>query len=97
MVDATSDTYNTEAQQLQSAITTFNSRAERGDFASPAQFQNERTALANRVNSLNRQRESINDMIVQYNDLREQYNQTITESNGLYKSLDSKLTTAPQV
>lgn len=96
-IETASAKYNEAANVIQGDIAMFNTRADKGDFTSQAQFRSERASLVARVDGLSGQRENINDLIAQYNELRNQYNETITQSNELYQSIDSKLAPAPQV
>ncbi len=89
--------YNTDAKQLNADIDSFNKRAENGDFTSQSAFNTERAAMVTRATLLAGQRKSINTLIVQYNDLKDKYNETVTQSNELYKSIDSNLAPAPTV
>ncbi len=96
-IESASAMYNDAAKKVQTDIESFNLRADRGDFTSQAQFRAERALLVTRVDGLTGQREKVNDLITQYNKLRDEYNATVTESNELYQSMDSKLAPAPQV
>lgn len=96
-IDEASADYNVAAKQVQKDIESFNNRADSGGFSSQSAFNAERATLVGRVNALVKQRDAINDLIARYNNLRDQYNETITQSNELYKSIDSKLAPTPQV
>ncbi len=89
--------YNTTIKQLNSDIETFNKRASAGDFTSQAQFNKERQALTSRSNSLATDRTTITTLITKYDTLKDEYNDTVTQSNDLYKSIDSSLAPAPQI
>lgn len=93
---ATSE-YNTDAKQLNVDIEEFNARAQKGDFVSQAAFNAERAAMITRSNRVSTQRQTINSLIIQYNELKDTYNDTVTQSNDLYKSIDSNLAPAPTV
>ena len=89
--------YNTTIKQLNSDIEAFNKRASAGDFTSQAQFNKERQALMSRSNSLATDRTAITTLITKYDTLKDEYNDTVTQSNDLYKSIDSSLAPAPQI
>lgn len=96
-IKTASATYNDNVKELNSTIQTFNTRATAGDFSSQAQFERERQALVARVGSLEAQRATINKLTEQHEALRQEYNTTVTNSNDLYKSIDSSLAPAPKV
>ena len=89
--------YNNDIKQLNADIAQFNQRANSGDFTSQAQFNTQRQALVARVNALAQGRDSVNAKITEYNRLKDEYNNTVTQSNQLYKSIDSSLAPAPKV
>ncbi len=94
--DATAK-YNSDIKQLNADIAQFNQRASSGDFTSQAQFNAQRQALVTRVEALAQERNSVNAKIDEYNQLKDEYNNTVTQSNQLYKSIDSSLAPAPKV
>lgn len=97
-IEAASATYDANIRQLSADIETFNVKAQTtGGFTTRTQFDAERQALVNRSNTLTAQRDKINGMIRQFNTLKDEYNETVTQSNDLYKSIDSSLTPAPKV
>ncbi len=96
-IDTATKQYEADIKQLNADVATFNQRADSGKFTSQAQFNAERQALVNRSNSLETNAKSVNALIVQYNQLKDEYNATATQSNDLYKSIDSTLTPTPQV
>ena len=97
-IDIATKQHETDTQQLEADIASFNERAKKtGAFTSQAQFDTERNALVSRSNSLDADVKKINTMITQYNQLRDTYNATATQSNNLYKSIDSTLSPTPQV
>jgi hypothetical protein len=92
-----SDKYNSDVKDLNGSIGAFNQRAASGSFSSQAQFNTERATLVARANTVASERDAINAMIDQYNTYRDQYNNIVTQSNDLYKSIDSSLAPAPKV
>lgn len=89
--------YNSSALTLNNDIISFNKRAELGQFASQAQFSQERAVLARRVEELNAFRTSINDNIASYDLLLIEYNANASESKKLYNSINSTLAPVPSV
>jgi hypothetical protein len=96
-IDNAKDKYASSIKQLDRDIADFNERAESGNFDTQAQFDSERQTLINRTNALKGERVRINKMVDKYNTLIKQHNDIITESNSLYKSIDSSLAPAPSV
>lgn len=96
-IERASAEYTANSDVLRNDIDSFNSRAESGDFSSQSQFNRERQALINRSSNLTLQLNEINRNVARFNDLKNQYNDTVTQSNDLYKSIDSSLTPAPKV
>ena len=96
-IEFASKRYNEDVEQLNADIESFNQRARNGDFASQAQFNDERQSLVTRADQVSNSRQNINELIAEYNRLRDEYNDTVTQSNNLYKSIDSSLAPAPQV
>lgn len=96
-IEQDSASYNDAVKVLNKDIETFNGRASSGDFKSQAAFDRERSALMNRANALDMQRQKINTDMTTYESLRTEYNQTAATSNELYKSMDSNLAPAPSV
>lgn len=96
-IKSASASYNEEVKTLNEDINAFNSRAASGSFDSQAQFNNERQALVDRANQISKSREAVNALIDRYNMLRTKYNSIVTQSNDLYKSIDSSLAPAPKV
>lgn len=96
-IKAATNKYATSTDRLSTDIEEFNRKARGGGFATPTEFNNERQALLNRVADVRAERDSINAMVDRYNKLREQYNSVATQSNDLYKSINSNLAPAPNV
>lgn len=96
-IKAATNQYNADATTVKADIAAFNDRANSGDFTSQAQFNKERAALVSRTEQLSARRASIIAMLDEYDRLRIEYNNIVTESNELYKSIDSNLKDAPKV
>lgn len=96
-ISTQSDTYNADVESLNADIQDFNGRAAKGGFSDQAEFDTERQALEDRVTRLADDRKDINSKIDRFNALRNQYNNIVTQSNDLYKSIDSSLAKTPQV
>lgn len=92
-----SDAYNAEVRSVESAISSFNRRAQQGDFNSQAQFTSERQVLIARTVALDSMRERVNAAIVEYNRLTKQLNSIATQTEELNHSLDSTLDPAPSL
>ena len=89
--------YNTNTKQLNADIEAFNKRAETGDFTSQVQFNKERQTLVIRSDNLAAQRDTVNTLVKKFNTLKDEYNDTVTQSNDLYKSINSQLAPAPSI
>lgn len=89
--------YNTDVAQLNSDIQAFNQKANSNGFSSQAQFNNERAALLNRIDTLNAKRDAINGDINHYQDLYKQYETIAGQSDQLNRSINSKLAPAPSL
>ena len=97
-IETMANDYDGSIRQLSADIALFNKKADTtGAFTSQAQFNSERQSLVNRSNALSAQRDQINTLIRQFNTLKDEYNETVTQSNDLYKSIDSSLSPAPKV
>lgn len=92
-IDTATAAYNRRFATIEAEIERFKSR----EYTSQAQLDRDRAELERRIDAFNAERVRINTQIAQLNVLVEQYNQTITQSNELYQSIDSKLSPAPQV
>lgn len=96
-VTSESNKYNTDVKTLNADIADFNKRAAGGSFTSQAQFDAERQTLEDRVAQLAQDRKDINSKVDLFNKIRDAYNSIVTQSNDLYKSIDSSLAQTPQV
>ncbi len=98
-IDAKSTAYDQAVAQLSADINSFNARADAGSFSSTAQFNAERRLLMSRSNTLQQERDSINNDIATYNVYYEQYNQIAKQLQILNDSMDSynSLGKAPSV
>lgn len=98
-IDSRSTAYNQDAAALSADISSFNNRANSGDFSSRSQFESERAALISRSNQLEAERESINNDITTYNQYYNQYQQIAAQIQTLNNSMDSyqSLQKAPSV
>ncbi len=88
-IGAEIEAYRKNETTLSTDITTFNTKAESGDFSSMATFQAQRAALLGRAQSLEAARESINQKIERHNTLRSEHNALASKIDGLNKSIDS--------
>lgn len=89
--------YNKDAVLFSSDVSSFNIRANNGDFSSQYQFNKERNALVARMNSLEEARISIDNNIKKYDALLDEYNSIASESKKLYNSIDSTLAPSPSI
>jgi hypothetical protein len=98
-IEARSAQYDVDVKQLSADITSFNTRANNGDFTSLSQFNSERAALLARSNKLDADRASISSDIDTYNSKYAAYQKVSTEIETLNKSIDSikALQPAPSV
>ncbi len=88
-IETSSVQYNSDVASLSADIAEFNGRAERGDFTSISQFNQERAALMARSNQLEADRESVNAEIAVYNSKYAQYQELSVKIESLNKSIDS--------
>jgi len=88
--------YNEDVASVNAAIQSFNSRANSGGFSSQSEFNSDRAALLQQVDSVNQEQASINQEIDSYNQLLQQYNQSVLATKQLYNSINS-LAPAPSV
>lgn len=89
--------YNARVAALKVAITSFNQRANNGDFSSKAAFDSERATLVAQANQLDQMRETINTEIAEYNNLRNKLQSVASQSAALNQSIDSSLAPAPSL
>lgn len=96
-IETDSKKYHELVRQLSDDIASFNRRVATGEINSQAQFNTERAALQRRAEQVNQLRASTNEKVAQYEVIRKEYNETLSESQGLYQSIDSNLAPAPKV
>lgn len=96
-IESDSASYNAEAADVQRSIGMFNNRAQRGGFASQAEFAVERQRLVARLSALETLRSSIDSNISRYNQLTDEFNSIATKTNELYKSMNSSLAPPPSI
>lgn len=94
-IESGSASYNAGVSQLNADITSFNSRAQNDGFNSITAFYAERNALISRSDSLEAQRNEINQQVASYNTLRAELESLSAESEALNRSIDSSLAPAP--
>ena len=83
-IDDDYESYNSGYDSLNRDIDSFNARADNGDFRSVEQFNNERTSLIDRQNSLNALYDAVEANVATYDDMvtqLEALNATISELN----------------
>jgi chromosome segregation ATPase len=88
--------YNSDSQTLNSDIDSFNTKANNGQLTLE-QFNYERYVLQSRVTELEKTRNSINTDVQLYDNLVTEHNKIASESNKLFKSIDSTLAPAPSI
>ena len=88
-IQSATTTYQAAASQLSADINSFNSRAKSGSFSSQSQFSSERAALVARSNSLEAERQSINNDIATYDGYYDQYQTISKQIQVLNDSIDS--------
>lgn len=96
-IDSASTAYNEAIVQLRNDVSDFNARATAGDFSSQAEFDTERSQLIARSSAITEQRSALNELIERYNASLRRYNDTVTQSQNLYKSIDSTLSPVPAI
>lgn len=87
-VETDSATYNGGYDTLNSDIDVFNARADRGDFSSQRQFDNERDALLGRQSDLDALFASIQEREVRYRDLVAQLDDLNAQVSELNRSIN---------
>lgn len=92
-IDTSTAAYKRRLAIVEAEIEAFKNR----EYTSQAQLDRDQAELESRIDAVNAERERINAQITKRNLLIEKYDQTITQSNELYQSIDSKLSPAPQV
>ncbi len=96
-IEQNSAQYNADVTRLNQDIASFNAKANAGGFATPSQFNAERSSLVARAEQLDASRTLINDSIGEYNRLRDELAVVASESEALNKSIDSSLAPAPSL
>lgn len=94
-IEAQTPQYNNGVTQLNSDISSFNTRASNGGFTSQAQFQAERSALLSRARQLETIRSDINANMTKFTQLREELQAIASQSEALNRSINSSLAPAP--
>ena len=87
-VEAELSQYQTDINQLNADITSFNAKAQSGNY-SVSELQAERQALVVRINELNARRQAINGDVAHYNDLVAQLNALSVTVNELTSSINA--------
>lgn len=90
-IESSSASYTSAISSVNSDIQSFNTRANNGGFSSQSEFVSERNDLAARVNALEGQRTSINQMIDQYNSLNKQLAAVAEQDQQLNQNINSIL------
>ena len=88
-IESRSSAYDSDVAKLSSDITSFNARANSGDFNSMSQFNSEKAALVKRSNQLEAQRTAIYADIAKYNKLYDAYKIIASQIELLNNSVDS--------
>lgn len=88
-ITARSASYDAAAKQYLADRDSFNRRANENQFATQAQFDNERISLINRLNQLNIERERLNADIARYNEYNAELQEIAKQVEVLNKSVDS--------
>lgn len=98
-INTQSEAYKGAVAQLSADITSFNNRANNGNFSSQAQFNAERAALVRRSGELEADRKAVNADITTYNTYYSQYQELTGQLQLLNQSMDSynTLKAAPSV
>lgn len=98
-IESQSKAYDAAVTQLSTDITTFNAKANNGDFSSISQFNAQRSVLLARSQRIDADRAAISAEIDSYNAKYKQYQRVSSEIEILNKSIDSikDLQPAPSV
>lgn len=94
-INARSASYTAQFAALQEAITSFNNRAENGDYTSESQFNAERNRLIAQQANLTALREDIGQKIATYDTKKAELDNLNVTAKGLQNSIDS--TALPEV
>ncbi len=89
--------YNSDIEKLNNDIQSFNNNAQNNVFSSQDEFNDQRSQLTSRVNSIDALRVNINNEVKQYNLILAEYNSLAIQSQDLYKSIDSNLAPTPSI
>jgi hypothetical protein len=89
--------YNSSINKLNSDIQSFNEDAKNNVFLSQEQFDIQREQLVNNIDLIDSRRVYLNNEINQYNVILGEYNSLATQSQDLYKSIDSNLAPTPSI
>ncbi len=89
--------YNSNINKLNSDIQLFNEDARNNVFLSQEQFDSQREQLVNSIDLIDSRRVYLNNEINQYNVILGEYNSLATQSQDLYKSIDSNLAPTPSI
>lgn len=87
--------YNQDIAELNAAVRQFNQRAENGEFESQSEFDSERNALLAEQQSLQTERNEIDDLVAEYEALRAELIAINSEAKELNENLDSSLEPVP--
>lgn len=96
-IEAQTPQYNNGVTQLNTDISSFNTRASSGGFTSQAQFQAERSVLLSRARQLETMRSTIDADINKFNQLRDELQVIASQSEALNRSINSSLAPVPSV
>lgn len=98
-IETRSNAYDATAASLSADITSFNARAESGDFTSMSQFYSQRAVLVSRSNALEAERVAINNDIATYDEYYKEYQEISSQIEVLNDSMDSynKIDAGPSV
>jgi len=88
-IEARSATYDSDVAKLSSDITSFNARANSGDFDSISQFNREKAVLEQRSSQLEAQRTAIYADIASYDKMYDEYKILASQIELLNNSVDS--------
>ena len=89
--------YNNNVANINIDIELFNNRANQNLFISQSQFDIERSSILGRINAVESDKKNIDNQINQYNLILDEYNSLETQSQNLYKSIDSTLAVPPSI
>lgn len=96
-IEAESATYNKNIIQFNQDVREFEQRVHGNEFASQSEFEDARSELLQRADTLDMNRQSINEEVVRYNQMRSELMSIASESEALNRSIDSSLAPAPSL